>query len=264
MSSNPQDQSSLQNEQHSPSRATPSELDGIRRTVSFLDQARLPGDRRGRQPMDTESSADEHTAIVRRQKGSKRNYDAAAPASHRLPSRSSSPSSASDRPPPPSLPQVDGASDRAADEPPKLTWWKRLLDKYGTIELQNKGSVARDHLALERTFLAWLRTSLAFASIGVTVTQLFRLDQELMNTPANHPRVEKLRHIGRPLGACFLGVGILVLLIGFHRYFEGQHYVIQGKFPASRASVALVSFCAGGLVVGSLVVVATMAPAFNA
>jgi hypothetical protein len=36
-----------------------------------------------------------------------------------------------------------------------------------SLTLQNKGSVARDHLASERTFLAYVRTSLAFASAGV-------------------------------------------------------------------------------------------------
>lgn len=36
-----------------------------------------------------------------------------------------------------------------------------------TVVLENSGSVARDHLASERTFLAYVRTSLAIASSGV-------------------------------------------------------------------------------------------------
>jgi hypothetical protein len=36
-----------------------------------------------------------------------------------------------------------------------------------TLVLENSGSVARDHLASERTFLAYVRTSLTIATAGV-------------------------------------------------------------------------------------------------
>ena len=43
-----------------------------------------------------------------------------------------------------------------------------------------------------------------------------------------------------------------MLLIGFHRYFEAQHYVIRGKFPASRGSIMIVSAISGALMLTGL------------
>lgn len=57
--------------------------------------------------------------------------------------------------------------DEAVDGPDQ-PWWKVAYS------LENKGSVARDHLASERTYLAWLRTSLSLASIGIGQSR-FRL-----------------------------------------------------------------------------------------
>ncbi|KAK5053337.1 hypothetical protein LTR84_002311 [Exophiala bonariae] len=234
--------------------------------------------------------------------------------------------------------QGQGASD---DSKKKPSWWRGIVEKYGSVSLENKGSVARDHLALERTFLAWLRTSLAFASIGIAITQLFRLntniqsrqkaisafyrrsdvpfspmvgqslppellpylqeliasasslapqslptlgptllDQLLLLGPADEhghqirhataglirdtafdeEKAARLRHIGKPLGATFLGISIIVLFIGFHRYFESQHWIMKGKFPASRGSIFIVGFITGSLIIASLAVVLAIAP----
>lgn len=228
-------------------------------------------------------------------------------------------------------PAAQEEEEHSGKEEQKPSWLKRVAEKYGSVALENKGSVARDHLALERTFLAWLRTSLAFASIGIAITQLFRLNttiarqqditpgigvasdqipfspmvgqavppelipylqqltataapsvptlgptlldqilllppsganglqlsrrEDLSSSQTTEDQAAKLRHVGKPLGATFLGISIVILFIGFHRYFESQYWIIRGKFPASRGSIFVVGFIAGSLIVASLAVV---------
>ncbi|XXG93914.1 hypothetical protein Hte_000164 [Hypoxylon texense] len=144
----------------------------------------------------------------------------------------------------------NGATGDAAEE--EKHWLKHYFGALWSIELENKGSVARDHLALERTFLAWLRTSLSFASIGIAITQLFRLNTSI---GVDDARFQTIRHIGKPLGATFLGISIIILLLGYRRYYMGQQWVIKGKFPASRGTIVIVSVIACALIVVSLFVV---------
>ena len=110
----------------------------------------------------------------------------------------------------------------------------------------------------ERTFLAWLRTSLAFASIGIAITQLFRLNTSGRGgggSSSNDNSIATLRQVGRPLGATFLAISILVLFLGYNRYHQAQQWIMRGKFPASRGTILLVSLVAFALMIVSLVVV---------
>lgn len=70
----------------------------------------------------------------------------------------------------------------------------------------------------------------------------------------------RLRGVGKPLGATFIGIAILILIVGFHRYFESQYWIVRGKFPASRGSVALIAFLAVALIITTLVVILTVSP----
>ncbi|KAI9449575.1 hypothetical protein BJY52DRAFT_1419936, partial [Lactarius psammicola] len=116
-----------------------------------------------------------------------------------------------------------------------------------SLTLQNTGSVARDHLASERTFLAYVRTSLSFASAGVALIQLFRIS---VNTSANSSLNNKASaaQYARPLGATLIGFGIAVLGVGTLRYFAVQRALPQGFFPAARLSVFVQAVSLAGLI----------------
>lgn len=84
----------------------------------------------------------------------------------------------------------------------------------------------------------------------------------LNTTAAGHTSdaYSRLRQMGKPLGATFLGISIVMLGVGFHRYFESQHWIIRGKFPASRGSIVLVAMITFTLMLTSLVIVVVVEP----
>jgi putative membrane protein len=87
--------------------------------------------------------------------------------------------------------------------------------KYIPIKVEeNVGNAARDHLANERTFLAWFRTSLALIALGAAI---WRLDI------FSHPQISG--------GICF-GVGVVFSLYGTMRYHIVRKLLHQHLFES--------------------------------
>ncbi|CAG7920668.1 unnamed protein product [Penicillium olsonii] len=82
----------------------------------------------------------------------------------------------------------------------------------------------RDHFALERTFLAYIRTSTVIAMQGVLVAQLFRLQR-----PAGPVNRLSFHEVGVPLSVACHCVAVIVAFIGAFRFWKQQNAMARGK-----------------------------------
>jgi len=141
--------------------------------------------------------------------------------------------------------------------------WPRLL-RWRTPIYSNTGSVARDHLASERTFLAWMRTGLGFVAFGIAIERFQQLDlHELLRPPADDRRGGERDGDGshgdqgqdeeqsQVLVGCLLGVGSGSIIYGASRYFSNLRMLERGQFkPAYHGAAVLaasVAALAGGV-----------------
>ncbi|KAI0021181.1 hypothetical protein F4780DRAFT_304576 [Xylariomycetidae sp. FL0641] len=111
---------------------------------------------------------------------------------------------------------------------------------------------SRDHLALERTFLGYLRTSGALATTGVLIAQLTVLQQK--DTGFGWSLV------GKPLALCCYGCAICTVGLGACRFWRYQHtlrrdHALSGGFELN--SIALLSLALVGIFLGFVIAIDT-------
>ncbi|KAJ1968335.1 hypothetical protein IWQ62_001309 [Dispira parvispora] len=140
-----------------------------------------------------------------------------------------------------------------------------------SIKLENQGSVARDHMSNERTYLSWVRTSTATVAAGVAIVQLFRIKETLKASGALttkeddvderiaqfHTRDDDDEGIsdelaGKIIGACFIILSIVMMGIGTMRYFQTQNMMRKGIYSVSRITVCLCTLVLIGLFTGMM------------
>ena len=85
----------------------------------------------------------------------------------------------------------------------------------------------RDHLANERTFLGYLRTSVALSMMGIVVAQFCRLEHSL-----NPSEVFGFFILSKPLAATLQSAALSVTLTGCFRFWRQQSAMAIGKVYA--------------------------------
>ncbi|KAJ9192887.1 hypothetical protein DTO164E3_8120 [Paecilomyces variotii] len=130
-------------------------------------------------------------------------------------------------------------------------FWTRSI----VLTVPQKSS--RDHLALERTFLAYIRTSVATSMLGVLIAQLFRLQRERLSPP---PHGFGFYTVGIPLSVACHGVAILIAALGAHRFWKQQHAIALGKVYAGGWEL----YCIAALITAVVITIFVLAIAILA
>ncbi|KAK2758768.1 hypothetical protein FQN54_003460 [Arachnomyces sp. PD_36] len=113
----------------------------------------------------------------------------------------------------------------------------------------------RDHFALERTYLAYIRTSMAFAFLGVIIAQLFRLQMKSDSGPALG-----FDDLGIPLACGCYGAAILIALMGSYRFWRQQSAMARGKVYAGGWELNSMGMLGIGVTVVILALIAAVDP----
>lgn len=99
-------------------------------------------------------------------------------------------------------------------------------------------SKARDHLANERTFLAWVRTSVAIVVFGFAIGR-FAIALRQLTALQGHP--SKTTGLSVWMGMTSILAGVLMVIAGLARYRKTRELLDEGKFQPAGFIVDLVT-----------------------
>lgn len=105
----------------------------------------------------------------------------------------------------------------------------------------SQGSLARDHLANERTFLSWVRTCLAFIGLGVLMAELVDTEGPAANA----------------LGLALIVLGAIGVVASTSRYLRVTLQLDEGRYQSSTVGPIVVGVVTLLVAVGGLVFVLT-------
>jgi len=105
-------------------------------------------------------------------------------------------------------------------------------NEFGMEREDKKKASATDHLANERTFLAWIRTAIAIMAFGFVVVKfaLFIKQVSIVLGNSAHEVVLPTHGYSAIIGIALVGLGTLMSLLAFFRYKNIEKQLHDGTF----------------------------------
>ncbi|MDF5732065.1 MAG: DUF202 domain-containing protein [Rhizonema sp. PD38] len=99
----------------------------------------------------------------------------------------------------------------------------------------------REHQANERTFLAWLRTSIALVGFGFAIARFGLFLRQLNFALIGQPPTPKPFFDSEDLGICLVLFGILTIALAAWRYNQVFWQIERGDYRPSRLGVWVIT-----------------------
>ncbi|MBF0319260.1 MAG: DUF202 domain-containing protein [Nitrospirae bacterium] len=93
----------------------------------------------------------------------------------------------------------------------------------------NEYTRAQPHMANERTFLAWIRTSIAIMGFGFVVEKfglfMMKFTELLTQLGGKREKVEGVQHYSSSTGIFLIAIGAVITLVAFVKYVNTERQI---------------------------------------
>ncbi len=132
---------------------------------------------------------------------------------------------------------------------------KRLMDTKDELK-ERKPAGPADHLANERTFLAWIRTSIALMGFGFVIVKFALFIRQISAALGNKVPAPS-KGYSAVTGVIMVALGAIIAAFAYFRYFDIERQLNSNSLFPSKWLLTLVTI---SIVIGSILLVIYLLP----